>query len=234
MVFWLRGANTATLHQSVRSQEIKPVMFTVLHKNSCEQKAWEVIPQNQDYVCVKALAYCWSICSDRSVRIPCLYPCMTATRGFKTTSTPLWVQTYLYTQKPVLVKAPPEIFCKKRTLTSRLWARTESNFEGGFAQRVGWPCPVSDTHTCCCPAAGSGRRVPPHFLCGPLRGDRDPQCATGTEPFLSKGFFHLWFRDAAKGQSDDNFWWHDSAGLGSNERFIRGEIPLPGPLATEC
>lgn len=158
-----------TLQQCVRIQEIKPVMFTVLHKDSCEQKTWEVIPQNQDYVSVKALAYSWSICNDRSVRIPCLYLCLTATQGLKTTSTPWLVQMYLYTihRKPILVKALPEIFCKKRTLPPRLWARAESNFEGSCAQR--WAGLVlCQTHTCHCPAAGSGRQVPPHSVasCG--------------------------------------------------------------------
>lgn len=102
------------------------------------------------------------------------------------------------------------------------------------AVHKGWAgLALCHTHTCHCPAAGSGRQVPPHFLCSPLLGDRDPQCATGTEPSLSKDFFHLWFRDAAKGQSG-HFWWDDSAGLSSSERFIRGEIPLPGPLVAEC
>lgn len=153
--------------------------------------------------------------------------------GFKTAfSTPSLVHTYLYTQRAHSGQWA-EILCRKRTLTSRLWARAESNFEGSWARRVGWPCSVSDSHLPlpCCRLRQAGATSPSLW---PLVGDTVPQCVTGTEPSLSKGFFYLWFRDTDKEHSGDNFWWHDQAGLGSSGKFIRGEIPLPGPLATEC
>lgn len=177
MVFWLRGANTATLQQSVRSQEIKPVTFMVWHKDSCEQKAWEVIPQNQDYVCVKALAFCWNICNDRSVRIPCLYLCTTATQGFKTTSSTPWlVQTYLYTQKALSGQGSSWNILQEKNTYLKAMGKGRKQFWGKLHK--GWAgLALCQTHTCYCCAADSGRQVPPDFPCDPLSGDRDPQCA---------------------------------------------------------
>lgn len=196
---------------------IKPTMFTVLHKDFSEQKAREKIAHNQDWVWVKAFAYSWSICNDKSVQIPCLYLYTTWTQASK------WLfllHDYLgliYTHRnPILEKAPLELPCGKENTYFKVTRQEQKAILRKAAQGgAGWPCPVSEAPLPLQPLVG---------VTAPLH------CKGRAIPKL--GFLHPQFRDAAKKQSGDNFWWHDEAGLGSSERFIRGEMPLPGLLPT--